>query len=41
MSIKLMTRVWDLNLPSAEKFVVLALADHAHDDGTGAMADPS
>lgn len=29
-----MTAVWALDLPTAEKFVLLALADNANDDGT-------
>jgi hypothetical protein len=29
-----MGQVWKLDLPVPEKFVLLALADHAHDDGT-------
>lgn len=33
MSIKLMTIVWDLDLPPGEKLVLLALADQANDDG--------
>ena len=33
MSIKLMTAVWALDLPSSEKFVLLSLADNANDDG--------
>jgi hypothetical protein len=36
VSIKLMTQVWEIQLPLAEKVVLMALADHAHDDGTGA-----
>lgn len=34
MSVKVMGEVWDLDLPATEKFVLLAMADHAHDDGT-------
>ena len=34
MSIKIMTLVWESYLPSNEKFVLLALADHARDDGS-------
>ena len=33
MSIKLMTVVWELDLPPGEKLVLLALADQANDDG--------
>lgn len=33
MSIRLMTEVWQLDLPHAEKIVLLALADNASDDG--------
>ena len=33
VSIKLMTQVWELSLPKADRLVLLALADHAHDDG--------
>lgn len=34
MSIKLMSLVWESNLPSHEKFIALALADYGSDDGT-------
>jgi Cdc6-related protein, AAA superfamily ATPase len=34
MSVKVMGEVWDLDIPHSEKFVLLAMADHAHDDGT-------
>lgn len=34
MSIKLMSVVWELNLPPGEKLVLLALADQANDEGT-------
>lgn len=34
MSVTVMAEVWRLDLPLAEKAVLLALADHAHDDGT-------
>lgn len=34
MSIKLMTVVWELDLPPGEKLVLLALADQANDAGT-------
>lgn len=33
MSIRLMTQVWDLDLPPGEKLVLLALADQANDEG--------
>jgi hypothetical protein len=33
MSLQLMSAVWRLEIPSHEKFVLLALADHAKDDG--------
>jgi len=33
MSIKMMSLVWDSKLPRDEKFVLLAYADHADDDG--------
>jgi Helix-turn-helix domain len=33
MSIKLSSLVWELNLPSSKKFVLLAFADHSNDDG--------
>ena len=36
MSIKVMTRVFEMDLPPSEKVTALALADHAHDDGTEA-----
>lgn len=36
MSIKLMTRVWETSIPSAEKMVLLVIADHANDDGMNA-----
>jgi len=35
MSVKQMSRVWDLDLDHAQRLVLLALADHAHDDGGG------
>lgn len=34
MSVKAMGKVWDTDLPSNKKFVLLAYADHAHHDGT-------
>ena len=34
MSAKLMGAVWDLKLSHGKQFLLLALADHAHDDGT-------
>jgi biotin operon repressor len=33
MSIKVMSAVWELNLPQNQKLVLLALADHANDEG--------
>jgi len=33
MSVKLMSQVWDLDLPPGEKLVLLALADQANDEG--------
>ena len=33
MSIRLMSAAWDLDLPQTEKMVLLALCDHANDDG--------
>lgn len=33
MSIRLMTRAWDLDLPASEKLALLCLCDHANDDG--------
>ncbi len=33
MSVKVMGKVWELDLPANEKFVLLALADHADHDG--------
>ena len=33
MSIKLMTKAWELKLKANDKLVLLALADHANDDG--------
>lgn len=36
MSIRVMSHVWRLDLPPSVKLVALALADHAHDDGTEA-----
>ena len=33
MSIKWMSKCWDMGLPPTEKLVALALADHCHDDG--------
>jgi hypothetical protein len=34
VSVKLMGLAWETSLPQAEKFVLLALCDHAHDDGS-------
>lgn len=36
MSVRVSTWVWLLNLPPSHKLVALALADHAHDDGSEA-----
>jgi len=36
MSIQVMTEVWKTALPTTEKMVLLAIADHASDDGTNA-----
>jgi hypothetical protein len=36
MSVKVMGEVWDLELPHAERLVLLALADHADHQGAGA-----
>ncbi|MCG8999816.1 helix-turn-helix domain-containing protein [Laribacter hongkongensis] len=33
MSIRLMSRAWDMNMPTSQKMVLLALADRANDDG--------
>lgn len=33
MSVKVMSQVWELDLPQNEKFVLLAFADHSDDDG--------
>ncbi len=33
MSVKVMSAVWELNLPQNQKLVLLAFADHADDDG--------
>jgi hypothetical protein len=33
MSIRLMSAVWDMDLPAGEKIVLLALADQANDEG--------
>jgi hypothetical protein len=35
MSVKLMGAIFDLEIPSTEKLVLLAMADHAREDGTG------
>jgi hypothetical protein len=35
MSVKIMGLVWELDIPSSEKLVLLAYADHAEHDGTG------
>ena len=36
MSIRVMSEVWTTGLPTTEKMVLLAIADHASDDGTNA-----
>ena len=36
MSVKMMALVFEMDLPPSEKVTALALADHAHDDGTEA-----
>lgn len=36
MSVKVQAAVWDMDLPATDKLVLLALADHAHDDGSSA-----
>lgn len=33
MSIKVMSAVWELDLPGDEKLILLAFADHADDEG--------
>jgi hypothetical protein len=33
MSIKIMSKVWEMNIPTNEKMLLLALSDHANDDG--------
>ncbi len=33
MSIKLMTKAWEMDLPQGKKLLLLALCDHANDDG--------
>lgn len=38
MSVKVMAQVWELDLPQPLKLLALALADWAHDDGTGIYA---
>jgi len=35
VSVRLMGAVFDLRIPATEKLVLLAMADHARDDGTG------
>ena len=34
MSIKLMSKTWEMDIPQGQKMVLLALCDHANDDGT-------
>lgn len=36
MSVRVMTQVWDADISTAEKMVLLIIADHANDDGTNA-----
>ena len=36
MSVTVMAEVWQLDLPTSEKLCLMALADHAHDDGSKA-----
>lgn len=33
VSVRLMSEVWELEIPASRKFVLLCLADHANDDG--------
>lgn len=33
MSVKLMSKAWEMDIPTGQKFVLLALCDHANDDG--------
>ena len=33
MSVKLMSRAWEMGLPMGQKMLLLALCDHANDDG--------
>ena len=33
MSIKLMSKVWEMDIPQGQKFILIALCDHANDDG--------
>lgn len=33
MSVKLMSQVWEADLPPTQKLIMLSLADHANDDG--------
>ena len=33
MSVKLMSKAWEMDIPSGQKMVLLALCDHANDDG--------
>jgi hypothetical protein len=34
VSVRLISRVFKLHIPTTDKFVLIAMADHAHDDGT-------
>jgi len=36
MSVRMMDKVWNTTLPTAEKMVLLVIADHANDNGTNA-----
>ena len=33
MSVKLMAKAWEMPIPTGQKMVLLALCDHANDDG--------
>jgi hypothetical protein len=34
LSVRVMTAIWELDLPAEQQQILLAMADHAHDDGT-------
>lgn len=34
MSVRLMAKAWEMDMPQGQKMVLLALCDHANDDGT-------